>query len=116
MDEHICASSTPTSVLPAEPPKRPNIIIKLLAIPRYLLGKKFTPTANTIFELEQQLRNTTKLNTVQMKSVKMLIATHANADTIDQTPAKKSHILSMELNSKSKENMLKMSKISTHRK
>lgn len=77
----------PTRVLPALPPSLPNIMIRELAIPRYLVGNKLTPTANTMFELEQQLRNSTKLSTVELNSVKIFNATHPTADKISQTPA-----------------------------
>lgn len=65
----------------------PNIIISELAMPRYLVGNKLTPTAKTMFELEQQLRNITKLSTVKLYSVKMFNATHPIADKINQIPA-----------------------------
>lgn len=79
-------------MLPAEPPSLPNIIINELAIPRYLVGNKFTPTAKTIFELEQQLRNITKLSTVKLNSAKMFNAIQPIADKINQTPKMEKYI------------------------
>lgn len=61
-------------------------MIRELAIPRYLVGNKLTPTAKTMFELEQQLKNITNDSTVKLYSVKMFNATHPIADTINQTP------------------------------
>lgn len=83
------ASSIPTRFEPAKPPSRPNIKIKADAIPRNLVGNKFTETAIIMPAQLQQLRNTAKLNTIALNSVKKFKATHVIADIINQMPKMK---------------------------
>lgn len=80
------ASSIPTRFEPAKPPSRPNIKIKADAIPRNSVGNKFTETAIIMPAQLQQLRNTAKLNTIALNSVKKFKATHVIADIINQMP------------------------------
>lgn len=81
-------SKAPTKLLPTNPPSRPNIRIKAVAIPRYLVGNKFTATAITIFAQLQQLKNTTKLMTIELNSVKIFNPTQVRAEIDIQQPAK----------------------------
>lgn len=84
---------------PAKLPKRPDIIINEVAIPRYFVGNKFTPTAIAIFAHEPKHMNSKKLIIVQLNSVKMFSVIHANIDINNHTP-KTSHEKSIELKKK----------------
>lgn len=79
-------NKAPTKLLPTNPPSRPNISIKAVAIPRYFVGNKFTATAITIFAQLQQLKNTTKLMTIELNSVKIFNAMQVRAEIDIQQP------------------------------
>lgn len=58
-------------------------------MPRYFVGNKFTDTAIMMPAQLQQLKNTAKLNTIALKSVKKFNEKHVNPDIISQVPTKK---------------------------
>lgn len=60
-----------------------------VAIPRFLVGKKFTPTAITIVAAELTVRNRTELITIEWNSVRKSSAKHADADTVNQISNKR---------------------------
>lgn len=57
-----------------------------VAIPRCLVGYKFTATDIAITEQMEQLRNRMKLITIEQNSVRMLSEKHDNAEISIQTP------------------------------
>lgn len=59
-------------------------MMKEVAIPRYLVGYKLTAIAITRVAQLQQHKNTMKLITMALNSVRKFIAMHVNADTTSQ--------------------------------
>lgn len=79
-------SKIPTILLPTNPPNRPNSNINEVAMPRLVVGNKFTATAMIMFTPLQQLRNNTKLMTIELNSVNKFNAKQQAADSKIQVP------------------------------
>lgn len=84
----MLTSIRPITVLPAKLPRRPDIIINEVAIPRYFDGNKLTPTAIAIFAIFAKQINSKKLIIVHLNSVRKFSVLHAIIDIINQTPKK----------------------------
>lgn len=85
----MLTSIRPITVLPAKLPRRPDIIINEVAIPRYFDGNKLTPTAIAIFAIFAKQINSKKLIIVHLNSVRKFNVLHAIIDIINQTPREK---------------------------
>lgn len=86
----MLASIKPIIDEPIKLPKRPDIIMNEVAMPRNLVGNKFTPTAIAIFAHEAKQMNSKNPMTVHLNSVKMFSVTHATIDIVNQMPKMKS--------------------------
>lgn len=89
ISEHMLSSIRPITVLPTKLPKRPDIIINDVAIPRYFDGNRFTPTASAILQHEPKHMNSKKEIIVHLNSVKMFSARHPIIDIVNQTPSER---------------------------
>lgn len=87
----MLASIKPIIDDPVKLPKRPDIMINDVAMPRYFAGNKFTPTAIAIFAHEPKQMNSKKASTVHLNSMKIFNVTHAIIDIVNQIPKKRNN-------------------------